>query len=203
MDISNFLNSLISIFNLSWMPLWLRVTALGVLASIFLYLWSTFNAFIVSRNKVKTDFADIDVQLKRRASLIENLVETVRDYAKHERRTFQEVASARSMLDKPHGAKELAQIENILSGTLRSLFALSEAYPKLLASGNYQRLQNDIKETENLIAQYRETYNQTVLDYNTTIQIFPNLLIAGLFGFNEEELFHPEEAIGEVKITSK
>lgn len=197
------LEKVVSIVGLSWMPLWLRLTLLGTLASVFLYLWSTFNAFIVARNKVKTDFADIDVQLKRRASLIENLVETVRDYAKHERKTFQEVASARSMLDKPHGAKELAKVENMLSATLRSLFALSEAYPKLVASENYRRLQNDIKETENLIAQYRETYNQTVLDYNTAIQIFPNLLVAGLFAFGEEELFHPEEAIAEVKISSK
>jgi len=164
-----------------------------ILLVILLYLWATFNAFIEGRNRVKTDFADIDVQLRRRASLIENLVEIVREYAKHEKGTFKEVTEARSALESPHGPKESAKIENMLTQTLKSLFAVSEAYPKLQASQNYQRLQDDLKETEDLIAKYREEYNQTVLEFNTMVQTFPNLLVASLFGFRDEELFQPGE----------
>ena len=175
-----------------------------ILLVIVLYLCTTYNSFIRARNKVKTDFADIDVQLKRRTSLIENLVEVVREYAKHEKTTFENVAKARSALNEPHGPKESEKIENMLTSTLKSLFAVSESYPDLQASQNFQRLQGDIKETENLIAQYRETYNQSVMDFNTMVQTFPNLLVASSFGFNEEELFQP--GVGgrdEVKITSK
>lgn len=175
----------------------------GVLVFLLIYLWITYNSFIEARNKVKTDFADIDVQLRRRASLIENLASVVREYAKHEKGTFKEVAEARSALDSIKGAKEMAGIENILTNALKSLFAVSEAYPKLLASTNYQKLQDDIKETENLISQYRETYNQTVLDFNTMVQTFPNLLAAALFGFKEEELFEPgKEGREEVQLSA-
>ncbi len=156
---------------------------------LLIYLWSTYNAFIRSRNQVKTDFANVDVQLKRRASLIDNLVEVVREYSKHEKDTFQNVALARSALNQPHGPKEAAHVENMLADTMKTLFAVSESYPKLRASENYQRLQGDLKETEDNIAKYRETYNQSVMAYNTLIQIFPNLLVSGLFGFPEEELF--------------
>ncbi len=175
---------------------------LGLLFSVFVYLWATYNAFIVARNKVKTDFADVDVQLKRRASLIANLVEVVRGYAKHERKTFENVAQARSVLDRPHSPKESEKISNMLTDTLKTLFAVSEGYPELQASKNYQKLQDDLRTTEDSITQYRETYNQSVLDYNTGIQIFPNLLVAGLFGFQEEEFFHPEPSeLTDVKIT--
>lgn len=163
----------------------------GVSAVILLYLWAVYNSFIGSRNQVKTDFADIDVQLKRRASLIENLVAVVREYAKHEKTTFTDVTKARTSLEKSHSAKESAAADNMLTSALKSLFAVSEAYPELLASKNYQALQADIKETENLIANYRETYNQSVLSFNTKVQIFPNLMVAKLFGFGEEELFTP------------
>ncbi|MBI4130546.1 LemA family protein [Candidatus Roizmanbacteria bacterium] len=163
----------------------------GIAAAILVFLWRRYNSFIAKRNQVKTDFADIDVQLKRRASLIENLVEIVREYAKHEKGTFTEVTKARLALEKPHGPKESQEIENMLTSTLRSLFAVSENYPKLQASENYKQLQDDLKQTENAIAHYRETYNQSVLDFNTAIQTFPNLLAAALFGFEEEELFEP------------
>lgn len=178
--------------------LWIQA---GVIIFIVLYLWSTFNSFIRGRNAVKTDFADIDVQLKRRASLIENLVSIVREYAKHEKDTFQGVAQARSMLQQPHGPQQSAKIENMLSSTLRSLFAVSESYPKLQASENFKQLQEEIKQTEDAIATYRETYNQTVLNYNTSLQTFPNLLAAGLFRFTEEELFDiPSEVDTEVHL---
>lgn len=161
----------------------------GIVAFVLLFLWAKYNGFITARNKVKTDFADIDVQLKRRASLIENLVEVVREYAKHEKTTFSDVAEARAALEQPHGPKESARADNMLSQTLKTLFAVSEAYPQLRASENFQSLRADIKETEDRIAQSRKTYNQTVLNYNTIIQTFPSLLAAGLFGFAEEELF--------------
>lgn len=169
--------------------LWILASILGV---ILLCLWIMYNSFIGARNQVKTDFADIDVQLRRRASLIENLVALVREYAKHENETFSQVAEARSALDKPRGAKETQAIDNMLTSALRSLFAVSEAYPKLLASENYKTLRDDLKETEDSIARYREEYNQTVLAFNTNIQIFPNLLAAKLFGFKDEELFVEE-----------
>jgi LemA protein len=176
----------------------------GLLLVILLFLWVTYNSFIRSRNAVKTDFADIDVQLKRRASLIENLVAVVREYAKHEKETLENVTAARSQLEKPHGPKQAEKIDNMLTSTLRSLFAVSENYPKLQATENYQRLQNDLKETENLIASYREQYNETVLAYNTLLQTFPNLLAASLFGFQEEELFLSEpEDRKDIKISSK
>lgn len=175
----------------------------GLLAFILLFLWSKYNGFIAARNKVKTDFADIDVQLRRRASLIENLVEVVREYAKHEKTTFSDVAKARAALENPHGPKDSAKADNLLTSTLKTLFAVSEAYPELRASENYQSLRGDIKETEDRIAQYREQYNQTVLDYNTTIQTFPNLLVANLFGFQEEELFETDaEGKQEIKLAA-
>lgn len=180
--------------------LWILASISGF---ILLFLWFTYNAFIRQRNKVKTDFADIDVQLKRRASLIENLVAIVREYAKHEKTTFSDVAKARATLDKPHSPKQSAIADNILTSALRSLFAVSEDYPDLVASKNYQDLRGDIKETENLIANYREEYNQTVLDFNTMLQTFPNLLAASLFGFKEEELFQAEaEGKQEVKLAT-
>lgn len=173
----------------------------GIVVFILFYLWISYNAFIGERNKVKTDFADIDVQLRRRASLIENLSEIVREYAKHEKGTFTEVAEARAALNQA-GPKEAARIDNMLTNALKSLFAVSEAYPKLQASANYQRLQDDLKETEDMIAKYREEYNQSVLNFNTMIQTFPNLLVAALFGFKEEELFQPSEQ-GRVEIDIK
>ena len=160
-----------------------------ILSLILVYLWLAYNSFIVSRNQVKVDFADIDVQLKRRASLIENLVAIVKEYAKHEKDTFVEVAKARSALDKPHGPGDVAHIDNMLTSALRSLFAVSEQYPDLKASTNFQRLQDELKDTEDRIAHFREEYNESVKNYNTKIQVFPNVLVASLFGFNEEEMF--------------
>lgn len=169
----------------------------GLLFVILIFLWSTYNGFIKARNQVKTDFADIDVQLKRRASLIENLASVVKGYAKHEKDTFVDVAKARSAVEKAESPSQSAKGNNMLTSTLKSLFAVAESYPSLRASDNFKELQDQLEETENAIAQYRETYNQTVLNYNTKIQTFPNLLAAGLFGFAQEELFQPEEATRE------
>lgn len=166
----------------------------GVLAVLFLYVWATYNAIIKKRNQVKTDFSDIDVQLKRKGSLIQNLVELVKEYAKHEKETFQGVAQARSALDTSKSTHDTAKAENMLTQTLRSLFMVVEQYPKLVASENYKQLRDDLNETENLIASYREEYNRSVQDFNNFIQTFPNLLVATSFGFHEEELFVTTQA---------
>lgn len=165
----------------------------GVLVIALLYLLTTFNHLIRLRNRVKTDFSDIDIQLRRRASLIQNLVDMVREYTKHENSTFKDVAAARSALDNSKTAQQTAQANNMLTETLRSLIMVTEDYPELKATENYQQLRQDLLQTENSIAQYREEYNQTVERYNNTIQTFPNLLIAGLFGFETSDLFQESE----------
>ncbi len=168
-------------------------TILGILSAVllfaFMYLWATYNSFIVRRNQVKTDFSDVEVQIKRRASLIEQLAQMVKEYAAHEKSTFENVAKARGALDTSKSVGDTARAENMLTQTLRSLFMVVENYPKLQANQNYLSLRNDLKETEDSIARYREEYNQTVQDYNNAIQTFPNLLVAALFKFYEEDLF--------------
>jgi LemA protein len=167
----------------------------GIFGFVLLWLWGAYNGFVTKKNQVKTDFADIDVQLKRRASLIENLANVVKGYAKHEEETFKGVAAARAALDTSKGAADSAKADNMLSSTLRSLFAVVENYPKLQANENFIQLQNDLRETENYIARVREEYNQTVRNYNNRVQTFPNLLAAALFGFKPEEMFSAPEAV--------
>jgi len=162
-----------------------------VLAILFAYLLSTYNMLIKVRNRVRTDFSDIDVQLKRRASLIQNLVDIVREYAKHEKETFTQVSKARSALDNSKSTHETAQADTMLTQSLRSLFMVTEAYPELKADKNFQDLRTEIAITENDIARYREEYNQTVERYTNALQTFPNLLVAGLFAFDAAELFAP------------
>lgn len=165
----------------------------SVLAFLILYIWSAYNRLIRLRLQVKTDYSDIDIQLKRRLSLIDNLVGMVKAYAKHEKETFTEVAKARSAIESSEGAEGKAEASDMLSRTLRSLFMVVEAYPQLKASENYKTLRDDLLQTENLIAGYREDYNRSVQDYNTAIQMFPALLVASLFGFGEEEFFKSSE----------
>lgn len=162
-----------------------------VLFVFILFLWSTYNSFVTKRNQVKTDLSDVEIQVKRRASLVEQLVQLVKDYAEHEKETFEGVAKARSALDTSKSVKDTAKAENMLSSTLRSLFMVAERYPELKASQNFMSLRDDLKETENRIAGYREEYNRSVQHYNTAIQVFPNLFAAMIFNFQEEELFQP------------
>jgi len=164
-------------------------TTSGVLLLISLWLWGKYNTFIKTRNQVKTDFSDIDVQLKRRASLIERLAQLVKEYATHEKGTFENVAKARAALDTSKTAKEAAKAENMFTDTLKSLFAVVESHPKLQASQNYKDVQVELATTENLIAKYREEYNKTVQHYNNLVLTFPSLLAAKLFNFYEEDLF--------------
>lgn len=182
------------IWPLPWTPVQVLWFITGIVVFVFLYIWSVYNSIIRKRNQVKTDFSDIDVQLKRRSSLIQNLADLVREYAKHEKGTFENVAAARSAVDTSKTAADQAKAENMLNQTLRSLFMVVEQYPKLQASDNYKQLRDDLNETENLIASYREDYNRSVQEYNNYIQTFPNLLVANLLHFPEEQLFQASES---------
>jgi LemA protein len=160
-----------------------------VLFILILFFWTTFNDFVIKRNQVRTDFSDILIQVKRKADLIEKLVSLTKEYATHEKGTFEDVAKARSALDTSKSVKDTAQAENMFTQTLRSLFMVVESNPKLQANENYLALRDDLKTTEDNIAKYREEYNLSVQEYNNTIQTFPNLLSAGVFRFQDEELF--------------
>ncbi len=157
-----------------------------------LYLWLTYNSLVVLRERIKEALSSIDVQLKRRADLIPNLVETVKGYEKHEKEVFENVTKARSALVGAGNLKEKAQAENMLTGALKSLFAVAEAYPELKASDNFKELQEELTDTENKISYSRQFYNSNVLEYNSKIKTFPASIIATRFNFKEEEFFEAE-----------
>jgi len=163
----------------------------GVL--LVIYLIATYNGLVVLKARIKEAFSGIDVQLKRRADLIPNLVESVKGYAKHEKTVFSEVTKARSALMKADGPIEKAEANNMLTGALKSLFAVAEAYPDLKASENFRDLQRQLGDTEDKIAYSRQFYNSNVLDYNTKVITFPSNLIANMFGFKEEQFFAANE----------
>ena len=163
------------------------------LAAILLFAWYLYNGLITTRLRVKEAFSQIDVQLKRRTDLIPNLIETVKGYAKHEKELFEKVTKERSALVSAKGMHEKAEANNQLTQTLKSLFAVAEAYPDLKASDNFSKLQEELSDTENKIAYSRQFYNSSVLDYNTKIQIFPNVFFAQLFNFKKEEFFETDE----------
>lgn len=165
---------------------------------VLLVLWAIilYNNFVKLRNRTKEAWADIDVQLKRRYNLIPNLVETVKGYAVHEKELFEKVTKARTMAMGAQAPKERGEAENILSGTLKSLFAVSENYPDLKASTNFLELQRELRDTEDKIQAARRFYNGNVRDLNTKIESFPNSIIASMFNFEKMELFElkaPEE----------
>jgi LemA protein len=166
-----------------------------------LYLVFAYNGLVKLRNRIENAWAQIDVQLKRRYDLIPNLIETVKGYASHERETLDAVIQARNMAMAPHGPAEQAQAENQITGALKSLFALSEAYPDLKANENFGQLQEELSGTEGRIAYARQFYNDTVYKYNTKIQSFPGVVIAPRFGFVEREYFEADdESRGPVKV---
>lgn len=165
---------------------------------IFLWVILTFNRFIALRNRAKEAWADIDVQLKRRYNLIPNLVETVKGYAAHEKGVFESVTRARAeamAAEKSGNTKKIGEAENMLSGTLKSLFALSENYPDLKASTNFLELQRELRDTEDKIQAARRFYNTNVRDINIKIESFPANIIAKLFRFVKMDFFEVEEAI--------
>ena len=161
-----------------------------------------YNGLVKSRVQVDGAWADIDVQLKRRHDLIPNIVETVKGYASHERETLEAVVNARSAAMSAQGPVNQAQAENMLTGALKSLFALSEAYPDLQAAGNFRDLQQTLKELETAIQQSRRYYNAVVRDYNTTIAQVPSNVVAKAFNFTGREFFEIEEGEGEVPSVS-
>ena len=164
-----------------------------VVLIIVLFLWSTYNSLVRGRIRVKEAWSGIDVQLKRRSSLIPNLVETVKGYATHEREVFENVTRARAGLMNAQGPAAAAQADNILTQALGRLFAVAEAYPDLKANQNFLELQRELTDTEDKIAYARQFYNSNVGNYNEKIAVFPNVLIAGMFGFNAEEFYEAEE----------
>lgn len=167
---------------------------IGLLVVVVLFVWLTYNGLVTARMRVKEAWSGIDVQLKRRTDLIPNLVETVKGYASHEKEVFENVTKARAAMMGAGGVQEQAAANNMLTGALKSLFAVAEAYPELKASENFQQLQQELADTEDKVAYARQFYNTNVLDYNTKIQVFPNVLLAGMFGFGAEVFFETEEA---------
>lgn len=173
-------------------PIILVIIAVAVV--ILAWLIGTFNRLVTFKNRVKEAWADINVQLKRRYDLIPNLVETVKGYATHERELFEKVTEARSRAMGAQTIKEKGQAENVLSSTLKSLFAVSENYPQLRASENFLELQRELTDTEDKIQAARRFYNGNVRDMNTAIESFPTNVIAGLMKFKSAEFFELQEA---------
>lgn len=165
----------------------------GVVVLLGLWLLATYNSLVTLRNRVREAWSQIDVQLKRRSSLIPNLVETVKGYAKHEKGVLEEVTKARTALMDAKDPHSAADANNMLTGALKSLFAVAENYPQLRASENFKQLQDELSDTETKVAASRQFYNTNVLDLNNTIEIFPSVLIANMFGFKKEEFFKATE----------
>lgn len=167
---------------------------LAVIVVIAFAIIGVYNSLIQLKNKVEEGWADIDTQLKRRYDLIPNMVEAVKGYAKHEKGTFEEVTKARNMAMKATDPEEKAQAENMLSGALKTLFAVAENYPELKANQNFMDLQQIMKEIEEHIQLSRRYYNATVRDFNTKLEVFPNNVIAGMLGFQKRKFFEIEKA---------
>ena len=174
----------------------------GVLVVLLiLVLILSYNGLVRLRNRIDNAWSQIDVQLKRRYDLIPNLVETVKGYAAHERQTLESVTQARANAINAQGPQQQAEAENVLSGALKSLFAVAEAYPDLKANQNFLSLQEELTSTEDRVAYARQFYNDSVLSYNNKLQTFPRNVIAGMFNFEKREYFEGEpEATGPVRV---
>ncbi|MFB3891153.1 MAG: LemA family protein [Phycisphaerae bacterium] len=167
---------------------------LGVIVVLALFVVGIYNGLVQKRIRTQEAWSQIDVQLKRRYDLIPNLVETVKGYAAHERGTLEAVIQARNGAMAAQGVAAKAEAENMLTGALRQLFAVAEAYPNLKANENFAQLQEELTGTENRISFARQHYNDTVAIYNTARQVFPNNIIAGMFNFAAAEFFEIPEA---------
>ncbi|MCL5795802.1 MAG: LemA family protein, partial [Patescibacteria group bacterium] len=168
--------------------IWLWIV-LGIIVLIILWLVAVYNGIITLKNRTQEAWSDIDVQLKRRYDLIPNLVESVKGYAKHEKDLLTDLTKARTAAMEAKTTAEKAEKENVLSQTLKSLFAVAENYPNLKASENFLQLQNELTDTEDKIEAARRFYNGNVRDFNIKIQVFPNNMIARQLGFKEFDLF--------------
>lgn len=166
---------------------------IAVIAIIIIWAIAMFNSLVRLKNRVKEAWADIDVQLKRRYDLIPNLIESVKAYMSHESGVFEKVTEARARAINATGVADKAQAENMLSGALKTLFAVSENYPQLRASENFLKLQEELSDTENKIQAARRFYNNNVMDFNTHQEVFPSNLIASIFGFAKSEFFELKE----------
>jgi LemA protein len=162
---------------------------LGIIAVIGIWLIATYNALVQLRVRGDSSWSDIDIQLKRRYDLIPNLVETVKGYAAHEKGTFENIAKYRSMAMQATGPAEKGQAEGMLTGALKSLFAVAENYPQLQANDQFKSLQDSLREVEDALQNSRRYYNAVVRDYNTKQQTFPTNLVAGMFGFSQRQFF--------------
>ena len=171
--------------------IWIIVLVAVVLLVAF-FIW-LYNRLVRLRNRTDNAWSQVDVQLRRRYDLIPNLVETVKGYAAHERQTFEEVVQARNAAQAAQTVEEQGEAENFLTGALRRLFALAEAYPELRASENFQRLQAELSETENRIAVSRQIYNDSVLTYNNACQTVPSNIVASVAGFRTRAYLEIED----------
>ncbi len=167
---------------------------IGVVVLGLIFLIAVYNSLIRSRNRVDEAWSDIDVQTKRRYDLIPNLVNTVKGYATHEKELFEKVTQARADAINATGTQDKAQAENVLTGALRSVFAVAENYPDLKASENFQSLQDEVTDTENKIMAARRFYNGNVRDFNTKLQVFPTNMFASILGFKAREFFELDES---------
>ncbi len=170
-----------------WIPL-------GILLLIVVYIWSLYNGLITASTQVSEAWSQIDVQLKRRMDLIPNIVESVKGYAKHEKSIFENVTKARSALMSAKTPDESAKANDMLSGALKNLFAVAENYPQLKANENFAQLQKELSDTEDKVAYSRQFYNSIVKDFNVKVKVFPNAMIASVFGFKEKPFFEVAEA---------
>lgn len=176
----------------------IAIVVVVIIVIIVLWFVATYNSLISLRNRVKDQWSQIDVQLKRRADLIPNLVETVKGYATHEKSTLDEVINARNSFNTASTKEEEIKASGELTGMLNRLFALAEAYPDLKANQNFVSLQNDLRDTEDKISTMRQFYNDTVLTYNNKVQSIPSNIVASIAHFKEEEFFEIEEKDKEV-----
>ncbi len=173
------------------MGLWI---VLGVVAVIVIALVAVYNGLIKSKIRVDEAWSDITVQLKRRIDLIPNLVETVKGYAKHEKGVFEEVTKARTAMMGASTPSETAKADNMMESALKSIFAVAEAYPDLKANTNFQDLQAELVDTEDKIQASRRFFNAAVRDFNTKLQVFPTVIIAGMLGFTKRDFYELDEA---------
>lgn len=173
------------------------IVFLSIVGIVVLWAIFTYNRLIVLRNRIENGWAQIDVQLRRRYDLIPNLVETVKGYASHEKEVFQKVTEARAAMANAKGVEEQGQAQNMITGALKSLFAVAEAYPELKANENFMMLQEELSGTESKIAYARQFYNDSVMSFNSMLQSFPVNMIAGTFGFQTHEYFPMEDVARE------
>ena len=171
-------------------PLYILI---AVIVLVILYVWSLYNGLVTQSTEVDEAWAQIDVQLKRRTDLIPNLVETVKGYAKHEKTVFENVTKARSALMGAKTPGDSAKANDMLSGALKSLFAIAENYPQLKANENFMELQKELEDTEDKVAYARQFYNTQLMEYNVKVKTFPNVILAGAFGFTQKQFFKVAE----------